>query len=223
VAIGAGASPRVRLAAGAPAVLLLLACASLTCSPAAPLAPASVPGAEWVSLAPAAGMGLWRSVQGSASARDGRIVVHDGQPGRSTIVARGVNLRNGAVEVHVRRAAPGEPDAPYTVSLRAGGWLNWSSIYFICRPTWLEVCRGSATCPHPRTVRAAEYEHPNGRAEQWRFVLNEGFIECFRFGERVYVYRDARPKAGTIALTADHCALEVLGVRYRPAGAGKIP
>ncbi|HUU21051.1 MAG TPA: hypothetical protein VM389_00820 [Phycisphaerae bacterium] len=197
---------------------VLLACLPillLGCTPGATTVPVA-PKGGWVPLFDGKQMRQWAVLQGEATAEDGVIVINADGRRISTIAARTVHLRNGELELTVRRRAAAEPDAPYTIALRTTVLWRWSSIYFVCRPEYLDVCNGSCDDPFPREARRVPLAPADG-AEVWRFVMDEGTIDCYRFGQKIVTYRDAGPCSGTIALTADRCALEVLDVRYLPA------
>lgn len=202
-------------------VLVCLAAGFLGCAPAVPMAgPDAQP--PWRTLFDGTDMDAWIAVQGDAKLENKTILLNAASR-RSTIVARRALPRNATVEVKLRRRKGPDDNAPYTIALRLGGILDWGGVYFVCRPRWAEVCRGSAADPHPKTVRFARYDPARDRPEVWRFVMNEGDIECRRFGQRVHVFDDQAPKSGRIALTADGCLLEVLEVRYLPGRSRPSP
>ena len=185
------------------------------CAPARPVGNTTdAPRGEqpWVSVFDGTGMGGWRIVQGSVTCAQG-VMVLDGRERDATVIARGVHLRDGVVEVTARREPAENNDGPYTVALRLPVRLNWRSIYFVCRPAYLEVCRGSALRPFPPVERTVHYE-PAGKPEAWRFVMNAGSIECYRFGRKILSYEDPDPCGGSIAVTASRCRIEILAVRY---------
>jgi len=168
----------------------------------------------WISLFNGRDLNAWKVVQGTAQVREGSIVL-DGRNGDVTILASSVDLQDGIVEVHALRRPQPQED-PYTVSVRLTMKINWSAIYFVCRPQQLEVCRGSAwhRFPAPESIEPIER---SGQAEVWRFVLKGGTIDCYRGGKKITSYQDASPQSGTIALTASKCQLEISQVRYKPA------
>jgi hypothetical protein len=189
----------------------LLACLPASCGPAGRPADDG-----WVSLSGPDCRRRWTTVQGRAEFAGERIVLNPDVRGRSTIVAPGVSLRNGAIDVAVRRLPGGVADAPYTFGLRTTCLWAWRSIYFVCRPDHVDVCRGHARDHFPARALCASYPPADG-PERWRFVMREGVIDCYRFDEKVISYPDDDIRRGTLALTADSCALEIIELRYRPA------
>jgi hypothetical protein len=204
------------LARIAPCVLAGLL-GALGCTPADPeLDAQSTPSGRWIPLFDGRGMRHWRVLQGSVSCRSG-IMVLDGRKKDASILARGVKLKNGTVEIALWRKNPEANAGPYTVALRLPFRLSWHSIYFVCRPDNVEVCRATSACPCPPPERKATFEKTD-RPEWWRFVMNGRTIDCYRSGQEVLSYADANPSSGTIGLTASRCQIEVLNIRYQPAG-----
>lgn len=181
--------------------------------------PASRPAAAtqptWVTLFDGSGMQRWAVVQGKADCRDGALRM--GAAGNDvTIVASGVDLRDGVLEVTLRRRDGQLLPGPVTIGLRLVMQLSWSSLYFVCRPDQVEVCRGSALVHFPAPEFIATFP-PEPGVEVWRFEMQDDRIVGYRNGQRVIRYADAHPVAGSITLTASHCDVDVLSVRYKPA------
>lgn len=158
----------------------------------------------------------WRVVAGKAQSRNGAIQLTPLVGKKATMLAEGVQLKNGTVEVTIAHPAGCDDPGPYTVGLRSKWSLQWSSIYCVCRPDHLELCRGSSSDNQPAAQAVAHYAR-SSRPEQWRFVMTDGKIDCYRFGRKVLTYDDVGPNEGTIAITTDGCDLEILAARYLPA------
>ena len=160
-------------------------------------------------------MEVWRAIRGKVDLEAGRMVL--GGPGdKSTVLMDGRPHQDGVLEVDVQRRTGRGSSGPYTFGLRiGGGLLSWRSIYVICRPGRVQVCTGSATNWHPKPEQTVAVEPTDG-PEHWRFVLDGHDIACFRSGRRLLTYHDAKPREGGLAITADDCAIEIRGVRYRP-------
>jgi hypothetical protein len=170
---------------------------------------------RWVSLFDGTGTGRWAVLKGRAEASDGAMVLNPRGGKTTTALARGLSLKDGEVEVEVLRAEGAGNRGPYTICLRlAARLLDWSAIYFVCRPHQLEVCRGSSAGRFPSPEHVVPIPVPR-RLETWRFVLRGGQIECYRFGRKLLTYSDARPRSGTVGITADGCQVAVRAVRYR--------
>lgn len=201
--------------AAAIAAIALGGCGPRDAGPSGAAGPPADP--EWTVLFDGQDAGRWRVLQGSVTVHRGAMVL-DGREGDATILAPDVDLRNGTVEMEVRRADSARDAGPYTVALRLAQRLAWRSIYFVCRPETLQACRGSWRDPWPSPDHNVPVEKTD-RTELWRFVLDEGLIHCYRFGKRVLSYADADPCAGAIAMTASRCRIEVLRIRYQSGGA----
>ena len=181
--------------------------------------PASRPAAStqptWVTLFDGSGMRRWAVVQGKADCRDGAMRM--GAAGNDvTVVANGVDLRDGVLEVTLRRRDSQLLPGPVTIGLRLVMQLSWSSLYFVCRPDQVEVCRGSALVRFPTPEFIATFP-PEPGAEVWRFEMQDDLIVGYRNGRKVIRYADTHPVAGSVTLTASHCDVDVLSVRYKPA------
>ena len=171
--------------------------------------------AAWIVLFDGRGMSGWKVLQGSATCEGGPIIL-DGRKKDTTIVARGVNLKNGTVEVELVRKGPADGTGPYTVALRLPVRITWGSIYFVCRPDNVEACRATWRERFPPPEQKARFEKTEG-PETWRFVMKDRTIECYRLGRKILSYIDRDPRGGTIGITASRCRIELLSVRYRPA------
>ncbi len=186
--------------------------------------PASRPAASqpgWVSLFDGQDMDRWLVAQGSAKLADGVIGLR-GAAKDATILARGVSLGDGEVEVSFRRRGSATGNEPFTIGLRLAMQLNWTSLYFVCRPGSVEVCRGSSVVNRPSPEDSCQLEPlaadaGDGR-EVWRFVLKGQIVDCYRDGRKLLSYADTQPISGNIALTASRCNVDVLAVRYLATG-----
>ena len=167
----------------------------------------------WTSLFDGRDMRRWKVVRGSVACENGAMVL-DGREKDATILARGVSLKNGTLEVRALRRGPPPNAGPFTVALRLPFRINWQSVYFVCRPESVETCWASwrKQMPPPQDRAAIE---ATDRAELWRFVMDDGAVECFRDGRKVLSCTDPAPCAGSIAMTAAGCRVEILSVRYR--------
>ena len=192
--------------------------ATVTSRPQVASAPTTTAASPWVVLFDGDDMRRWRTVQGNAKCENGAMIL-DGRRGDTTVIARRLHLRNGTVEVELRRQPPDANDGPYTVGLRLPARITWRSVYFVCRRESLEACRASWLKRFPQPEKQVRLERAPGR-KLWRFVMNEGVIHCYRDGEKVLTYDDADPRTGTIGLTASRCRIEVRSIRYRPAANG---
>ncbi|MFW6062268.1 MAG: family 16 glycoside hydrolase, partial [Planctomycetota bacterium] len=168
----------------------------------------------WRRLFTGRSMDGWWAVRGEAHLQDGAMLVNEDTDGNAIVVKRGLRVKNGLVEAVVTRLA-GAPVAPYTLSLRVAMQLNWSSIYCICYPERLKICRGGAGEQNPACDVAGRFERAD-RPEIWRFAMQGERIDAYRFGERVASYQDSDPTSGSVAITADGCRILVHDVRYRP-------
>ena len=181
--------------------------------------PASRPAAsmpsDWVTLFDGSGMQRWAVVQGKADCRDGAIRMAAGG-NDVTLLANGVDLRDGVLEVTLRRRDSQLLTGPLTIGLRLVMQWNWSSLYFVCRPDQVEVCRGTSLVRFPAPEYIAQFLPEQG-VEVWRFEMQDGRVVAFRNGQKVITYADSQPAAGSITLTASHCDVDVLAVRYKPA------
>ena len=167
----------------------------------------------WISLFDGRDMRSWKVLRGSAAGENGALVL-DGRQKNATILAKGVGLKNGTVEVRALRRGPQPNAGPFTVALRLQLRVTWRSVYFVCRPESVETCRASWRKQMPSPEGRASIE-PTDRAELWRFVMNEGAVQCFRDGREVISCADPAPSAGSVAITAARCRVEILSVRYR--------
>ena len=167
----------------------------------------------WISLFDGGDMRSWQVLRGSAACENGALVL-DGRRKEATILAKGVGLKNGTVEVRALRRGPQPNAGPFTVALRLLLRVNWRSVYFVCRPESVETCRASWRKQMPSPAGRASIE-PTDRAELWRFVMDEGAVRCFRDGREVISCADPDPCAGSVAITAARCRVEILSVRYR--------
>ena len=169
----------------------------------------------WVTLLDGTGLERWAVVRGKAACRDG-VIRMDASGSDVTLLANGVDLRDGVLEVELRRRASQLLPGPVTVGLRLVMQWNWSSLYFVCRPEQVEVCRGSSQvqCPAPEYIEKLQ---PEQGVETWRFEMRDGQVLGFRDGQKVISYADTQPAGGSITLTASHCDVDVLSVRYRPS------
>ncbi len=169
---------------------------------------------EWREVFPGTGRSDWLVVRGDADHDGDVLVLNPDARGRSVIVFGRPNLRDATIEVEVLRLAPEKDAGPYTVTTRLGGLLNWSGIYFVCRPESVEACRGSASKEFPDTEASGTFDKTTG-VEKWRFEMLGQRIHCYRDGRKVVTYDDERPRAGKLAITADRCRVEIRRVRYR--------
>lgn len=164
-------------------------------------------------------MGRWRVLQGQASRRPEALVVNPPAEGIATVASSGKDMQDGHLELRVRRPAGTPADAPYTVALRSTPTWNWTSVYFVFRRNSLEVCRAAAWDPFPKPLaRKAFQPVAAGAVEALRFVLAGPRIDCYRGDRRLISYQDPQPRSGRVALTADRCRLDILEVRFAPAG-----
>lgn len=172
--------------------------------------------AGWTDLLPdGREMASWRVIQGSATYQDGALIL-DGRKTDASVLARGVMLRDGTVEVEVLRAPPDSNAGPYTVGLRLPAEPFWQSIYFVCRPDNVETCRATWRAPCPPPEKKATFDATR-RPEVWRFVMKGRNIHCYRLGRKVLSRTDPDPRAGSIGITASRCRIEIRSVRCRPA------
>ncbi len=172
--------------------------------------------ASWIDLSPGSGsVSRWRALQGKITCKDGVMTLH-GRDRDASIVAEGVNLGNGTLEVKVSRGPDRADAGPCTVAVRLLVGINWRGLYFVCRPGSIEACRASSSCWFPPPEQRARFARIPG-PELWRFTLNGAEVQCYRCGKNVLSYVDPNPCSGTIGLTASRCQIEVLGIRYRPA------
>lgn len=192
--------------------------ATVTSRPQVASAPTTTAASAWIVLFDGDDMRRWRTLQGNARYANGAMIL-DGRRSDATVIARRLHLRNGTVEVELRRQPPDANDGPYTVGLRLPARIAWRSVYFVCRRESLEACRASWLNRFPRPEKRVRLERAPGR-KLWRFVMNEGVIHCYRDGEKVLTYDDADPRTGTMGLTASRCRIEVRSIRYRPAANG---
>lgn len=176
--------------------------------------------APWVSLFDGEDMSDWWVVRGEAECEDGRMVLNPEGDGRTIVVARDLDLRDGVVEVDVARSAEPVPTGPYTISLRLAMSLRWRTIYFVCWPGWLDVSWASFLHKHPTEARRATYDAAR-RSELWRFEMAGRTIDCYRLGRKLMRFVDPAPAGGSMAITADRCRVEVLDVRYRVRSRGE--
>ena len=202
--VGPGAASRMRSPFIHLGALLLVAAGTAGCA-------ASRTG--WISLYDGRDMRSWQVIRGSAACDNGALVL-DGRRNDATILAKGVDLRNGTVEVRARRRGPAPNAGPFTVALRLPLRVNWQSVYFVCRPESVETCRASwrKQMPSPDGRASIELVH---EPELWRFVMDERAVRCFRDGREVICCTDPDPRAGSVAMTAARCRVEILSVRYR--------
>ena len=184
--------------------------------PVGPVADEPRPREQWVCLTDGNCMAGWRVLQGNARSDTGAIALLASSGQKSTILAEGTRMKNGVVEVVVRHREGWDALGPYTIALRVKRSLNWSSLYFVCRPESLEICRGSRFNPIPSPQIAAQFERSDG-PERWRFILADTRVECFRFDRKVLSYTDAEPVEGVLAITSDGCDMDVLSVWYSSA------
>ncbi|HUT58601.1 MAG TPA: family 16 glycoside hydrolase [Phycisphaerae bacterium] len=201
-------------------LLILLAVGVCGCPPSGTPSRGDGPQEGWRSLFDGRTLAGWRVIQGSAECADGAILLNDGAEGRATIVAEDLSLRDGVVEITVRLRSHPTRKGVYTIGLRTTRTGDWSSVYCVCRADSLEVCRGSAWNWFPKPEVRATFEEVDA-PQEWRFVLADESIHCHRFGSKVLGYRDPGPRSGTIAITADNCALSVLAVRVMDTGSGQ--
>lgn len=177
--------------------------------------PAAATNPAWVALFDGSGMQRWAVVQGRADFRDG-VIRMDAAGGDVTLLANGVDLRDGVLEAQLRRRDSQLLPGPFTIGLRLVMQWNWSSLYFVCRPEQVEVCRGTSLvhCPVPEYI---EKLPPDQGLELWRFEMHDDLVVGYRNGQKVISYTDSQPAGGSITLTASHCDVDVLWVRYKPA------
>ncbi len=170
--------------------------------------------AAWIELLPP-GRGLegWHVLQGSARYENGAMVL-DGRKADATVMAKGLALRNGIVEFEVFRREPLTNAGPCTLALRLPMRIAWASIYFVCRPASVEACRATWRDKWPAAQQRASFEAASG-PETWRFVLEEGYIHCYRLGRKTLSFPDPQPSEGSIGITAAQCLVEIRSVRYR--------
>jgi len=203
-----------------------LALAQLCCAPArTDVAPTEFGGenGSWVDLSPQAGnLGRWRVLQqGKVTCEDGVMVLH-GRGSDASVVADGVNLGDGVLEVKLLRGTGWADAGPCTVAVRLLAGVNWRALYLVCRPGSIEACKASSLCWFPPPEQRACFAAIQG-PEVWRFALNGSEVRCYRCGKKVLSYVDCNPCGGTIGLTASRCQIKVLGIRYRPAGEHSPP
>lgn len=169
---------------------------------------------EWREVFPAEGERDWLIVMGDATHDADALVLNSDARGRSIIVFSQPNLQDAIIELDVICHAAEDDPGPYTVTTRLAGVLSWSGIYFVCRPGSVEASRGSATRRFPDTEVRETFDKTTG-VEKWRFEMAGRRIDCHRNGRKVLTYDDDRPRAGSLAITADRCRVEIRRVRYR--------
>jgi hypothetical protein len=173
---------------------------------------------QWINLMDESRIKRWRVIKGTASFDDGVIVLNSGSSADASIMADGVDLKDGAVEIEMHRRHASRDDAPITVALRLVPRIDFSSVYIVCRPEQVEACRSAIFNSQPGAEFIAKIPKAERPPEVWRFVMTGGRIDCFRFGQKVLTYADPNPRHGTIALTASNCRVLVSAVRYMPSG-----
>jgi hypothetical protein len=198
------------------ALLLPVGCAPTTPGPSGAVATQPAPQPAWVNLMDSTRVKQWKVIQGAASLDSNAILLNTGAGRDTTILAEGVDLQDGEVELEFRRLESPLHDMPVTIALRLPVRIDWTSVYIICRPEQVEACRGSALRRQPPAEHVQRMDKAQASPEVWRFVMTGGLVECFRFGRKVLSYVDPRPRAGTIALTASNCGVTVSAIRYRP-------
>ncbi|MBI5722926.1 MAG: hypothetical protein HZA50_03130 [Planctomycetes bacterium] len=179
---------------------------------------------RWTVLFDGTGTDCWRTLRGKAESSQGPMIL-DARSGPDVIVlATGLAMQDGEVEVELLRRPAERNDGPFTISLRLPArLLDWTGVYVVCRPGSVEVCKGSSGFQQPPPEMSARHDLTPLR-EIWRFVMSGGIIDCYRSGKKLLTYVDDRPRSGSICLTASKCRVEILAVRCRPAGQdGRTP
>ncbi|MFP4052465.1 MAG: hypothetical protein ACLFV7_01210 [Phycisphaerae bacterium] len=151
----------------------------------------------------------WWTVVGRTAVDDGVLVFNPAHGEKAVSVATAVGLKDGAVRVEALHEIEGYDDPrPYTISLRVHVALDWSALYMVCRENRLDIHRGSSGNPYPPAEAKIPFEAPPG-PRTWRFEMKGENIRIYLNGEHLHTYTDPRPRAGAIAITADHCRLFV--------------
>jgi len=177
--------------------------------------PATRPAGGWIDLYNGRDRVGWWCVQGSPGWGDGAMVL-DGRSGDVTVLSTKLKLADGEVEVRIRRPTRPAEESPFTVALRLPLRLGWRSVCFVCRPKDVAAFVSTSRRSRPTPTQVARFA-PAGGVETWRFQLAGTKVRCYRFGRKLLEFADPKPVAGTMALTASRCRVEVLSVRYRPA------
>ena len=126
----------------------------------------------------------------------------------------GKPLPAGTLDVNVwRRGNAGEAHYAFVIGCDPGSPLA-TGIRFVCHRDHVEAHTLSPVGEPLGLAVMAEFP-PTRWPEQWRFVVANTRIDCYRFGDRLVTVKAPKAHSGGIAVTTKGTILELRGVHHR--------